>query len=184
MLQERPVAKAADLLRPEERKDDGALGPRSGGEKAGERKNSSRPGGVIIGAVIDYVSIDRWPDAEMIQVRSQQHYLSLQARPSENRDSVPGLFARPFLKLRETLLQSFRQRGREGCLLQEAAVVSAWFKTQRLKLRGSEECGNVLVAGGRTPAMQVIVRKEVHIGANLAFKRRRRWCRFREGSVE
>ena len=197
MREEAGVAESAELLRSEEREDDGALRPGTAGECMRERKDGGRAGGVVVGPVVYGVAgrIGR-SDAEVIEMRGEEDGLFRlsggRCCAAKNGDGVPGFRAWSVLQARQALLRSCGQRRWERNFLDKAAVRCAGREAEIAKLCGGEEGRNMLVAGGGASSVEFVVREEGDVRANFSIQsaggqcclssrrvERRRLCRTR-----
>jgi hypothetical protein len=104
--------------------------------------------GVVVGTVVDGVAVDGRPLAQVIEVSGQKDDLIRVGTATQDSDGVPGLFAWYVLELREVLLKARGKRRGERRFLKEGSVVTSGLQSQRLKLGGGKESGDVLVASG------------------------------------
>ena len=164
-------AEAADLLRAKEGEDDGAFGPRAGGEDVGEGEDGGGAGGVVVGAIVDTVAVDRSSGyAEVVEVGGEEDDLGVElgVGAAEDGDGVPGLGAGDALVAGKALLEAVGERRRQWSFLEVGAVGTARLEAEGLELGGGEEGGYVLVAGGGAAAVEVVVGQEGHVGVNFS----------------
>jgi hypothetical protein len=136
----------------------------------GQSKNCRGSGGVVVSSVVNCVTVDGRPLAQVIKMCGEEDDFIGRGTAAENSHSAPGFFARGIFKFGETLLKSLRKGIGQRGLLKERAVVAAWLEAEGLKLRGGEERRDVLIASCGSSSVKFIISEKVHIGADFLFE--------------
>lgn len=162
MFQKVLIALASRFLTAKENKDHGAFRRFAIGQRTRQLQNGGTTGSVIVGAFIDFTTIARFADAQVVHVSAQQDDLVFQLRIAarQNSNDVPGV---PFPA-------SAAKPEITAYVLDESIVVPARFHAHLGQFGRQICCGYQFITGPTSAALKRITGQKLQLSVNVVEK--------------